>query len=102
VRRRLISASNSFMAGKPIVVNGSGPAHFFVQTESIVRAESGGVSFFTFQPCHAAARPGLSRGRIVAELDPTTFTVMNLIALQGRRCRISVPRCNSGAWIGTS
>lgn len=52
----------------------------------IVRAETGGVSFWTFQP--GTQPPGwptlaLIRGRIVAELDPATFTIVNLVAQQG-------------------
>ena len=73
--------------GKSIVINGSGPARFFVQPGSdIVRSESGGVSFFTFQPgTQPAGWPALAltRGRIVAELDPATFTIINLIAQRG-------------------
>lgn len=73
--------------GTSIAVNASGPGRFFVQPGSdIVRAETGGVSFWTFQP--GTQPPGwpalaLTRGRIVAELDPTTFTIVNLIASQG-------------------
>ena len=74
-------------SGKSIVLNGSGPGRFAVQPGSdIVRAETGGVSFWTFQP--GTQPPGwpalaLTRGRIVAELDPATFTIVNLIAQQG-------------------
>ena len=51
------------------------------------RAELGGVSFWTFfEP--GTQPPGwpalaLTKGRIVAELDPATFTIVNLIAQQG-------------------
>jgi hypothetical protein len=73
--------------GKSIVVNGSGPARFFVHPGTdIVRAESGGVSFFTFQPgTQPSGWPALAltKGRIVAELDPATFTIINLIAQNG-------------------
>jgi hypothetical protein len=73
--------------GKSIVINGSGPGRFLVQPGSdIVFAQTGGVSFWTFQP--GTQPPGwptlaLTKGRIVAELDPTTFTIVNLIAQQG-------------------
>ena len=69
------------------MVNGSGPGRFLLQPSSdIVLAETGDVSFWTFEP--GTQRPGwpalaLTRGRIVAELDPTTFTIVNLIAQQG-------------------
>ena len=43
--------------GKSIVLNASGPGRFFVQPGSdIVRAETGGVSFWTFSTGYAAAR----------------------------------------------
>ena len=73
--------------GKSIVLNASGPGRFSVQPGSdIVLAELGGVSFWTFQP--GTQPPGwpalaLTKGRIVAELDPTTFTIMTLIGQQG-------------------
>ena len=73
--------------GESIVLNASGPGRFFVQPGSdIVRAETAGVSFWTFQP--GTQPPGwpafaLTRGRIVAELDPATFAILNLIAQQG-------------------
>jgi hypothetical protein len=73
--------------GKSVVINGSGPGRFLVQPGSdIVLAQTGGVSFWTFQP--GTQPPGwpalaLTKGRIVAELDPATFTIVNLIAQQG-------------------
>jgi hypothetical protein len=73
--------------GKSIVINGSGPGRFLVQPGTdIVLAQTGGVSFWTFQP--GTQPPGwpalaLTKGRIVAELDPATFTIVNLIAQQG-------------------
>jgi hypothetical protein len=75
--------------GKSTVLNASGPGRFSVQSGSdIVLAELGGVSFWTFQP--GTQPPGwpalaLTKGRIVAELDPTTFTIVNLIAQQGAK-----------------
>jgi hypothetical protein len=73
--------------GKSIVINGSGPGRFLVRPGTdIVLAQTGGVSFWTFQP--GTQPPGwpalaLTKGRIVAELDPATFTIVNLIAQQG-------------------
>jgi hypothetical protein len=76
--------------GKSIVLNASGPGRFSVQLGGdIVRAESGGVSFWTFfEP--GTQPPGwpalaLTKGRVVAEIDPTTFTIVNLIAQQGAK-----------------
>ena len=71
--------------GTSIDVNASGPARFFVQPGSdIVRAEAGGTSF-VFVPDGAGGLPAFAftRGRLVVELDVTTFTVQNVIAQRG-------------------
>jgi hypothetical protein len=89
---QVISGANKWRftnveTGKSIVVNASGPGRFSLQPGSdIVLAELGGVSFWTFQPgTQPAGWPALAltRGRVVAELDPATFTIVNLIAQQG-------------------
>ena len=71
--------------GKVLDVNASGPGRLFVEPGSdLVLAETGGVSFF-FIPNPPPGMPtfSLTRGRVVAELDPTTFIVTNLVAQQG-------------------
>jgi hypothetical protein len=71
--------------GTFIDVNASGPARLFVQPGTdALRVESGGVSFFYIQnPPPGIPSYGLTRGRVVSELDLTTFAVVNLIAQQG-------------------
>jgi hypothetical protein len=71
--------------GKSIVFNASGPAKFVVQPGSnTVLAYGGGVSFY-YLPNPPAGFPklALTRGRVVAELDPNTFTVTNVITQNG-------------------
>jgi hypothetical protein len=71
--------------GKVLDLNASGPGRLFVQPGTdLVRAVTGGVSFF-FIPNPPPGMPtfSLTRGRVVAELDPTTFIVTNLVAQQG-------------------
>ena len=73
--------------GKSIVVNGSGPGRFAVQPGiDIVPPRRVVYRSGRFNP--GEQPPGwpafaLTRGRIVAELDPATFTIVNLIAQQG-------------------
>jgi hypothetical protein len=71
--------------GKVLDSNASGPARLFVQPGTdILRAESGGVSFFYIQnPPPGVPTSALTRGRSVAELDAATFVVVNLIAQNG-------------------
>jgi hypothetical protein len=71
--------------GKTVVFNASGPATFTVQPGSnTVLAYGGGVSFYYIpNPPAGIPKLALTRGRVVAELDPTTFTVTNLITQHG-------------------
>lgn len=71
--------------GKTLVVNASGPARLTVQPGAdTVLAESGGVSFFLIQnPPPGVPTYAITRGRVVSELDLTTFGVVQLIAQHG-------------------
>ena len=71
--------------GKVVVFNASGPAKFTVQPGSnTVLAYGGGVSFFYIpNPPAGIPKLALTTGRVIAELDPTTFTVTNLITQNG-------------------
>jgi hypothetical protein len=90
VKLQIISGVNKWSFtnlsnGKTVNFNASGPARFTVQPGSdTVLAQGGGVSFF-YIPNPPAGFPklALTRGRVVAELDPTTFTVSNLITVNG-------------------
>ncbi len=71
--------------GKVLDINASGPARLFLQpgTDALL-AESGGVSFFYIQnPPPGVPSYALATGRVVAELDLTTFSVVNLISHHG-------------------
>ena len=71
--------------GMSIDLNASGPGRFFVEPGSdIVRAETGGTSFL-FVANGAGGLPAFAftRGRLVVELDVTTFTVQSVILQQG-------------------
>jgi hypothetical protein len=71
--------------GKVQEFNASGPARFTVQPGSdTVLAEGGGVSFYYIpNPPSGIPKLALTRGRVVAVLDPTTFVVTNLITHNG-------------------
>jgi hypothetical protein len=90
VKLQIISGVNKWRftnvsTGKVVDFNASGPARFTVQPGSdTVLAEGGGVSFFYIpNPPPGIPKLALTRGRIVAELDPTTFVVTNLISHHG-------------------
>lgn len=71
--------------GKTLELEASGPAKFTVQpgTNSVLSV-SGGVSFFTItNPPPGIPKFPLTRGRVVAQLDPATFTITNFISLDG-------------------
>jgi hypothetical protein len=71
--------------GKVLDINASGPARLFVQpgTDTLL-AESGGVSFFYVRdPPAGVPSYALTTGRVVSELDLTTFSVVNLITHHG-------------------
>ena|SRR2546427_6445875 len=71
--------------GKIQEFNASGPARFFVQPGAdTVLAYGGGVSFYYIpNPPAGIPKLALTRGRVVAELDPATFVVTNLITHHG-------------------
>ena len=71
--------------GKVVDFNASGPARFTVQTGSdLVLAQGGGVSFYYIpNPPAGIPKLALTRGRVIAELDPTTFVVTNLMSHHG-------------------
>jgi hypothetical protein len=71
--------------GKALDVNASGPGRLFVQPGTdALHVESGGVSFFFIQnPPSGIPTYGLTRGRLVYELDLSTFVVTNLISQHG-------------------
>jgi hypothetical protein len=71
--------------GKALDVNASGPARLSVQPETdVLHVESGGVSFFFIQnPPPGIPTYAVTRGRLVYELDLSTFVVTNLFSQQG-------------------
>jgi len=75
----------NLVTGKAVEINGSGPARFYLETGgATVRAESGGVSFFYIpNPPTGIPSFALTKGRVVAELDPLTFTILSLTVLKG-------------------
>jgi hypothetical protein len=90
IKFEIISGMNKWRftnlsTGKAIELNASGPGRFFVRPGSdTVLAETGGVSFFyILNPPAGIPKLALTRGRVVAELDPTTFVVTNLISHHG-------------------
>jgi hypothetical protein len=71
--------------GKSLDVNASGPARLFVQPGTDrLRVEGGGVSFF-FIPNPPPGIPtyAITRGRVVSEIDLSTFVVTDLIVQHG-------------------
>lgn len=71
--------------GKVLTINASGPARLFIQPgQNTVRAEGGGVSFYYIQnPPAGIPTYALTKGRVVTELDLSTFNVTNVSTQQG-------------------
>jgi hypothetical protein len=71
--------------GKALDVNASGPARLSVQPGTdALHVESGGVSFFFIQnPPPGIPTYAVTRGRLVYELDLSTFVVTDLISEHG-------------------
>ena len=72
-------------SGKFVDINGSGPGHFTAQPGTdYVYFEGGGVSFlYMVNPPTGIPTYALTKGRIVAVLDPNTFQVLQLIKQNG-------------------
>lgn len=88
VKFQIITGVNKWMftnlsTGKAVQLNASGPGRLTFENNTVILSGSGESFFYISNPPAGFPKLSLTRGRIVAEVDPTTFTVTNLITQHG-------------------